>query len=110
MPAWAPAGYMPLFPAIFGVTRDPFIVYSSTMFAVLGLRWLYFLLAGATARLRYLHKGLAAILIFVGAQMLVARFIEVPALLSLGVVSGTLLVAVFASLRMPKGDSRRACF
>jgi predicted tellurium resistance membrane protein TerC len=85
-------------PAIFSITRDPLIVYSSTMFAVLGLRSLYFLLAGVTTRLRYLHTGLAAILIFVGAKMLAGHFVEVPTVLSLGVVCGILLVAVFASL------------
>jgi tellurite resistance protein TerC len=92
-------------PAIFSVTRDPLIVYSSTMFAVLGLRSLYFLLAGVTARLHYLHVGLAAILIFIGAKMLVGHFAEIPAVLSLGVVCGILLVAVFASLRTAKCDS-----
>jgi len=85
-------------PAIFSVTRDPLIVYSSTMFAVLGLRSLYFLLAGATAKLRHLHVGLAAILIFVGAKMLVGRFVEIPTILSLGVVCGVLVVTVFSSL------------
>ena len=89
-------------PAIFSITRDPFIVYSSTMFAVLGLRSLYFLLAGVTARLRHLHTGLAAILIFVGAKMLVGRFVEVPAVVSLSVLVGILLVAVFTSLHTPK--------
>jgi tellurite resistance protein TerC len=86
-------------PAIFSVTREPLIVYSSTMFAVLGLRSLYFLLAGVIARLRYLHMGLATILIFLGTKMLVAHFVQVPAALSLGIVSCILLVAVFASLR-----------
>ncbi len=91
-------------PAIFSVTRDPLIVYSATMFAVLGLRSLYFLLAGVTARLRYLHVGLAAILIFVGAKMLVGHFAEIPTVLSLAVVCGILLVAVFASLHTTKRD------
>jgi len=92
-------------PAIFSVTREPLIVYSSTMFAVLGLRSLYFLLAGVTARLRYLHTGVAAILIFVGAKMLVGHFAEIPTLLSLGLVSGILLAAGFASLHTAKRDS-----
>jgi tellurite resistance protein TerC len=89
-------------PAIFSVTRDPLIVYSSAMFAVLGLRSLYFLLTGATAKLRHSHVGLAAILIFVGAKMLVGRFVEIPTILSLGVVCGVLVVTVFASLRTVK--------
>jgi tellurite resistance protein TerC len=75
------------------------------MFAVLGLRWLYFLLAGVTARLRCLNTSLAAILIFVGAKILVARFVEIPAVLSLRVVSGILLVTVFASLHAAKCDT-----
>jgi len=92
-------------PAIFSVARDPLLVYSSTMFAVLGLRSLYFLLAGVTARLRYLHVGLAVILIFVGAKMLVGRFVEIPTVLSLGAVCGILLIAVFASLHTVKRDA-----
>jgi tellurite resistance protein TerC len=74
------------------------------MFAVLGLRSLYFLLAGVTARLRYLHMGLAAILIFVGAKMLVRHFVEIPTALSLGLVCGILLIAIFASLHTAKRD------
>ncbi len=91
-------------PAIFSVTRDPLIVYASTMFAVLGLRSLYFLLAGVTSRLRYLRVGLGVILIFVGAKMLAGRFVEIPAVVSLGVVCGVILVAVFASLHTVKRD------
>ncbi len=91
-------------PAIFSVTRDPLIVYSSTMFAVLGLRSLYFILAGVTSRLRYLRVGLGAILIFVGAKMLAGRFVEIPTAVSLGVVCGVLLVAVFASLHTMKRE------
>ena len=92
-------------PAIFSVTREPLIVYSSTMFAVLGLRSLYFLLAAVTARLRYLHTGLASILIFVGAKMLVGHFVEIPSALSLGVVCGILLIAILAPLRAAKRDN-----
>jgi tellurite resistance protein TerC len=93
-------------PAIFSVTREPLIVYSSTMFAVLGLRSLYFLLAAITATLRYLHTGLAAILIFVGVKMLVGYFVEFPAALSLGVICAILLIAIFASVRISKRDTR----
>jgi tellurite resistance protein TerC len=92
-------------PAIFSVTREPLIVYSSTMFAVLGLRSLYFLLAGVAARLRYLHVGLAAILIFVGAKMLVGHFVAIPTVLSLAILCGIVLVTVFASLHATKRDS-----
>ena len=92
-------------PAIFSVSREPLIVYSSTMFAVLGLRSLYFLLAGVTAKLRHLPTGLAAILIFVGTKMLMGHFVEIPTALSLGVVCGILLIAIFASLRTAKRDT-----
>ena len=91
-------------PAIFSVTRNSLIVYSSTMFAVLGLRSLYFLVADVTSRLRYLRVGLGAILIFVGAKMLVGNFVEIPTLVSLGVVCLVLLAAVFASLQAVTRD------
>jgi TerC family integral membrane protein len=91
-------------PAILSVTQEPLIVYSSSMFAVLGLRSLYFLLAGVTSKLRYLHTGLAAILIFLGGKMLVGHFVEVPTQLSLGVVSGILLLTVFASVYRARRD------
>ncbi len=86
-------------PAIFAVTRDPFIVFTSNIFAILGLRSLYFLLAGMMDRFRYLKTGLAAVLVFVGAKMALADAWKVPALLSLGVILVILGVAVWASLR-----------
>lgn len=85
-------------PAIFGVTRDPFIVYTSNVCAVLGLRSLYFLLAGAVKSLVYLHFGLAAILIFIGAKMLGEHVVPVSTLFSLAIVGGILVVSVAASL------------
>jgi len=84
-------------PAIFAVTRDPFIVYSSNVCAVLGLRALYFVLAHAVAGLRYLRPGLAAILIFVGVKMLIGELVEIPIGLSLAVIAGILALAVIAS-------------
>lgn len=84
-------------PAIFAVTRDPFIVYSSNVCAVLGLRALYFVLAHAVAGLRYLRPGLAAILMFVGVKMLIGEVVEIPIGLSLAVIAGILLIAVIAS-------------
>jgi len=86
-------------PAIFAVTRDPFIVYTSNVFAILGLRTLYFLLAGAVNRFRYLRPGLSLVLIFVGAKMLASHFIKVPIWLSLLVISAILAAAIVASLR-----------
>ena len=85
-------------PAVFAVTRDPFIVYTSNICAILGLRSLYILLAHAITRLVYLHYGLAAILIFVGTKMVGERFYSVPTLLSLAVVGAILALTVVASL------------
>ena len=75
-------------PAIFAITQDPFIVYTSNIFAILGLRALYFLLAGVMDRFRYLKFGLAVILVFVGAKMLLSDFYKIPIGVSLGVVAG----------------------
>lgn len=88
-------------PAIFAVTRDPFIVYTSNVFAVLGLRSLYFLLAGIIGWFRYLRVGLALVLCFVGVKMLLADIFKIPAALSLAVVAAILGVAVLASLLVP---------
>ena len=85
-------------PAIFAVTRDPFIVFTSNIFAILGLRALYFLLAGAIRRLAYLHVGLALVLVFVGAKMLLMDVYKVPTPLSLLVVAGLIGTAVVWSL------------
>src|SRR5271168_621017 len=85
-------------PAIFGITRDPFIVYTSNVFALLGLRAMYFLLAGILGRLRYLTAGLSGVLIFIGGKMIVERWVHIPVHISLGVVGGMLLVALIASL------------
>jgi len=86
-------------PAIFAVTRDPFIVYSSNAFAILGLRALYFLLAGVAHRFVYLKTGLAIILAFVGVKMLIADVYHFPVWVSLSVIGGVLAVSVLASLR-----------
>jgi tellurite resistance protein TerC len=85
-------------PAIFAVTLDPFIVYTSNVFAILGLRALYFVLAGVMQECEYLKPGLAAVLVFVGVKMLVADLYKISAAVSLGVVAGILAVAVAASL------------
>lgn len=89
-------------PAIFGVTKDPFIVYTSNVCAILGLRSLYFLLAGAVKSLVYLHTGLACVLIFIGAKMVGEHFLPIPTELSLIIVGGILAVAVIASLLKSK--------
>jgi len=86
-------------PAIFAVTQDPFIVYTSNVFAIMGLRSLYFFLAGAIGRFRYLRVGLSFVLMFVGVKMLVAHYYKLPVLASLAVISCVLAVAILASLR-----------
>jgi tellurite resistance protein TerC len=89
-------------PAIFAVTRDPFIVYSSNVFAILGLRALYFLLAGVIHRFHYLKAGLSIVLVFVGAKMLMADIYKVPIALSLAVIVAVLVGAAVASLLWPR--------
>jgi TerC family integral membrane protein len=86
-------------PAIFAVTRDPFLVYSSNVFAILGLRALYFVLAGMLDKFVYLKPGISFILVFVGLKMLLSGWFHVPTLLSLGVIVTTLALAVVLSLR-----------
>jgi tellurite resistance protein TerC len=85
-------------PAIFGITRDPFIVYTSNVFAILGLRAMYFLLAGVLGRLRYLTAGLSFVLTFIGAKMIAEPWVHISVELSLGIVGGMLMVALAASL------------
>jgi tellurite resistance protein TerC len=89
-------------PAIFAVTRDPFLVYTSNVCAILGLRALYFVLAGAIMKFRYLRPGLSVVLMFVGVKMLIVHFYKLPILASLLVICSILGVAVAASLRAEK--------
>jgi tellurite resistance protein TerC len=89
-------------PAIFAVTQDPFIVYSSNVFAILGLRALYFLLAEVIDRFHYLKLGLSVVLVFVGLKMLAADVYKVPVSVSLAVIAGVLAVAVAASWFWPR--------
>ncbi|HEX2850698.1 MAG TPA: TerC family protein [Acidimicrobiales bacterium] len=86
-------------PAIFAVTDEPFLVFTSNAFAILGLRALYFLLAGMMGRFVHLKTGLAAVLLFVGAKMLVADLWKVPIAVSLSVIAAILALAVALSLR-----------
>jgi len=92
-------------PAIFAITTDPFIVYTSNALAVLGLRALYFLLAHVIDTFRYLSIGLAVVLVFIGAKMLLMDVVTVPVTVSLAVVLGVLLVAVGASVLVPAARS-----
>jgi len=93
-------------PAIFGVTTDPFIVFTSNIFAVLGLRSLYFLLAAVVDRFHLLKYGLALILSFVGFKMLTERFIEIDIVLSLSIILGVLALSITASLVWPRRATR----
>jgi len=86
-------------PAIFAVTRDPFLVYSSNVFAILGLRALYFVLAGMLDKFVYLKPGISFILVFVGLKMTLSGLFHIPTLVSLGVIVITLGLAVVLSLR-----------
>jgi tellurite resistance protein TerC len=88
-------------PAVFGITRDPFIVYTSNVLAILGLRALYFLLAGVIDRLRFLDEGLAVVLVFIGGKMIVEPWIRVPVHISLLAVGGVLLLVLLASVLIP---------
>jgi tellurite resistance protein TerC len=89
-------------PAIFGITRDPFIVYTSNVFAILGLRAMYFLMAGFLNRLRFLTVGLAFVLAFIGGKMIVDPLLHIADHVSLLVVAGILLLAIVASLLFPE--------
>jgi tellurite resistance protein TerC len=86
-------------PAIFAVTNDPFIVYTSNVFAILGLRSLYFLLAGVIDKFYYLKLGLSVVLAFVGTKMVIVDIYKIPIGLSLGVIASILAISVIASLR-----------
>jgi len=85
-------------PAVFGVTRDPFLVYTSNVCAILGLRAFYFLLAGILPYFQYLNEGLAIVLMFLGAKMLTERWLHIPTEMSLAVVACVIAVAVVVSL------------
>ena len=100
-------------PAVFAVTSDPFVVFTSNVFAILGLRALYFLLAGVMDRFRYLDVGLAAILMFVGAKMMLTDVYEVPVGAALAIVADILSTSIGASMlpsrrvRSPANDAGR---
>jgi tellurite resistance protein TerC len=87
-------------PAIFAITKDPYIVFTSNIFAILGLRALYFLLQGAMTKLKYLRFGLAIILIFIGIKMLISGMIEIPIVFSLLMIAIILTATIALSLRV----------
>ena len=88
-------------PAVLAITTDPFIVYSSNVFAILGLRALYFVLAGFMQMFHYLKYGLSLILVFVGAKMVVSQWVHIPTSIALGTVATILLVSIVVSLFAP---------
>lgn len=94
-------------PAILAITTDPFIVYSSNVCAILGLRSLYFALAGIMGIFRYLHYGLSIILMFVGVKMIIADFVKIPIVVALSVVAGLLLISILASVLIPQTNGRK---
>jgi tellurite resistance protein TerC len=93
-------------PAVFGVTRNLFVVFTSNAFAVLGLRALYFLLAGSMDRFRYLKQGLAVLLVFIGVKMLVSSYVHLPVTVSLAVIAVVVGGAVVASLWRDRARAR----
>src|SRR5215510_10420039 len=95
-------------PAIFAVTSDPFIVYTSNIFAILGLRSLYFLLAGVIHQFHYLKTGLALVLAFVGTKMLIVDIYKIPVGVSLGIITLLIGGAIIASLLRPRERAKEA--
>ena len=92
-------------PAILAITRDPFIVYTSNIYALLGLRALFFVLAGIMGLFRYLQVGLCAVLMFIGVKMLISEFVHIPIGISLGVVASVLGGSVIASILFPAEEA-----
>lgn len=94
-------------PAVLAISNDPFIVYTSNVFAILGLRSLYFALAGIVTLFRFLKYGLSAILIYVGIKMCISGFYKIPTLLSLSIILGLLMISILISYIIPeKGESK----
>ena len=91
-------------PAIFAITEDPFIVFTSNIFAILGLRSLFFLLQGVIGKFHLLKPALAAVLLFVGAKMLLVDFVKIPIALSLALIAGIIAVGIVASLLIPRRE------
>lgn len=95
-------------PAIFAVTNDPFIVYTSNVFAILGLRSLYFVLAGVMQKFSYLKLGLSGVLVFVGVKMTLVDVYKIPSAISLGVIAAILALSIIASLRKSRREEAAA--
>jgi tellurite resistance protein TerC len=89
-------------PAVLAITTEPFIVFTSNILAILGLRALYFALAGIMELFHYLHYGLCVILVFIGVKMIIASVYHIPTVLALAVITTTITVCAVASLIWPK--------
>jgi tellurite resistance protein TerC len=92
-------------PAVLAITLKPFIVYTSNVFAILGLRSMFFVLAGMMELFHYLHYGLSVVLIFIGAKMLTSAYYQIPTWVALGAVAGVLMISVLASLLHPRSQA-----
>jgi tellurite resistance protein TerC len=95
-------------PAVLAITRNTFIVYSSNAFAILGLRALYFALAGILPRFRFLHQGLAVLLLFIGGKMILSEWVTISSLASLAIIAGVLGVTIATSLLLPDKTNQSA--
>lgn len=95
-------------PAVLAISKDTMVIYTSNIFAVMGLRSLFFVIKGGMSSLAYLKYGLGAILTFVAVKLLIHEFVEIPILLSLGVIVGVLAITVIASLMKSKKDAAAA--
>lgn len=95
-------------PAVLAITRDPFIVYTSNVFAILGLRSLFFALAGMMRLFHYLHYGLVVVLAFVGVKMLISNFLHITIIVSLGVIVSVLAMSIGASMVWPQKENPKA--
>jgi tellurite resistance protein TerC len=89
-------------PAVLAITLDVMVVYTSNLFAILGLRSMYFALAGMMEMFEYLHYGLATVLVFIGGKMLAAHYYEMPTVMALGVVAGILVISIVGSVTFPR--------
>jgi tellurite resistance protein TerC len=89
-------------PAVLAITLDVMVVYTSNIFAILGLRSMYFALAGMMEMFEYLHYGLALVLVFIGGKMLAAHYYQMPTVMALGVVAGILVISVVGSVAFPR--------
>jgi tellurite resistance protein TerC len=95
-------------PAILAITTDPFLVYTSNIFAIIGLRAMFFLLSGLMEEFHHLKKGLAVILAFIGVKMLMVDFFKIPTAWALGVIALVLTVSILASRIWPPAKSQES--